>query len=124
GAPASKISLNDITQNWARLLALVRKKSPPTQGLLNSCKPLAVKDGALILGFSTEVLRQKMENGDSAQIVRAAIGHLLGVEMAVRCVVMTNKAGQLPNDLDIDGDGMVGTALNLGAEIVHKEKTP
>ncbi len=119
GSPA--ISLNDITQNWPRLLALVRKKSPPAQGLLNSCKPLAIKDGALILGFSTEVLRQKMETGDSAPIVRAAIVHLLGAELAIRCVVMTNKASQLPDDLDIDGDGMVGTALNLGAEIVHKE---
>ena len=118
---ASQLSLNDITQNWPRLLALVRKKSPPAQALLNSCKPLAIKDGALVLGFSTDVLRQKMENGDNAHIVCAAIGHLLGVEMTVRCVVMTNKAGQLPSDMDIDGDGMVGTALNLGAEIVHKE---
>jgi DNA polymerase-3 subunit gamma/tau len=120
-ASTVSVSLNDITHNWPRLLALVRKKSPPTQGLLNSCKPLAIKDGALILGFSTDVLKQKMEAGDSAQIVVAAIAHLLGAELPVRCVVIANRTGQLPSDMDVEGDGMVGTALNLGAEIVHKE---
>jgi DNA polymerase III subunit gamma/tau len=119
--PGSTPSLNDITQNWSRIRTVVKKKRSQTEALLNSCKPLAIKDGVLILGFQTEVLKEKMETGDNLAITRAAIAQLLGADMAVRAIVMTAKGGQLPNDLDVDGEGMVGTALNLGAEIVHKE---
>jgi hypothetical protein len=34
---------------------------------------------------------------------------------------MNAKAGSAPSDLNIESDGMVGTALNLGGQIVHKE---
>ncbi len=119
--PAGKLTLNDISQNWVRIRALVKKKRGQTAALLGSCKLLALKDGVLILGFQTDVLKQKMENGDNLQTAREGIFHILGVDVPVRAVVMTNKTGALPPDLDVEGDGMVGTALNLGAEIVHKE---
>ena len=113
--------MNDIFQNWARIRSVVKKKRSQTEGLLNSCKPITIKDGLLIIGFQTEVLKQKMEMGDNIQITRDAIRQVLGSEIPIRCVVMANKTGALPADLDVEGDGMVGTALNLGAEIVHKE---
>jgi DNA polymerase III subunit gamma/tau len=117
-----EISFNDITQNWARIRAVLKKqKAAQTEALLNSGKPVILKDGTLIIGFATEVLKQKMEMGEHLKLTRAAIGQVLGADLPVRCVVMTAKAGQLPDDLDVEGDGMVGTALNLGAEIVHKE---
>jgi DNA polymerase III subunit gamma/tau len=117
-----EISFNDITQNWARIRALLKKqKAAQTEALLNSGKPMILKDGTLIIGFATEVLKQKMEMGEHIKLTRAAIGQVVGADLPVRCVVMNAKAGQLPDDMDVEGDGMVGTALNLGAEIVHKE---
>jgi len=36
--------------------------------------------------------------------------------------VMNNKTStDLPSDFDIEGDGIVGTALNLGGKIVQKD---
>jgi hypothetical protein len=45
----------------------------------------------------------------------------LGVKPGITCIVLHAKGGTNPADLNIDSDGMVGTALNLGGQIVHKE---
>jgi DNA polymerase III subunit gamma/tau len=116
-----QVSMNDIIQNWNRIRAVVKKRRPNVDGLLNSCKPLVLKEGALVLGFKTEVVRQKMATDENILLTRAAIAQVLGVDVPVVCVVSTGSGGQLASDLGIEGDGMVSTALNLGGEIVHKE---
>ncbi len=115
------VGLTQVQQQWPRVRAEVKKKRPQTVGLLNSCKPVAIKDGVLLLAFQGEVVKQKMEMPENLELTREVIRQVLGVDFPIRCIVMTNKTGQLPADLDVEGDGMVGTALNLGAEIVHKE---
>jgi hypothetical protein len=96
-------------------LTLVRQENPQTQALLNSCKPLGVKSGALILGFNGEFAKSKMEQGDNLKILGRVMKQLLGEAMPVRCVM--SAGGELPDD--IDQDGMVASALrDLGGEIV------
>jgi DNA polymerase III subunit gamma/tau len=121
-APASDESaiLHNIAQNWARVRIAVKKMRPATEALLNSCKLLGMKNGALVLGFQGEIVKSKMETPENMELTRQAIANVTGVTVAIICVV-SNKSGTAPNDLDIDHDGMVGTALNLGGQIVHKE---
>ena len=126
GAPAgpqSKSVFQDLLHAWPRIRAYIKKDHHvQTEGLMNSCKPLTIKDGALILGFSTDLLKKKMESGDNLKVISQGIQAVLNVEMPVHCAVMSNKAGsELPADLDIEGDGIVGTALNMGGKIVQKE---
>jgi DNA polymerase-3 subunit gamma/tau len=109
-----------VSQNWLRVRAVVKKKHPATEALLNSCRPLAIKDGVLILSFATEIVKSKMENLENIEITRQAIASVAGIELMIRCVV-GNKGTANSTDLDVDRDGMVGTALNLGGKIVHKE---
>jgi DNA polymerase-3 subunit gamma/tau len=105
-----------IAQNWDQIRSLVRRISPQTQGLLNSCRLLGVKDGALVLGFGSDLLKAKMEQGDHIQVTCQAIAEVLGVEMPVRCVTST-KSASLPSH--VDQDGLVATALrDLGGELV------
>jgi hypothetical protein len=113
--------LHDIQQNWRRIRALVKRKSPATEALFNSSKLLGIKDGLLVLGFQSELLRAKMSTEENLEFASGAIGEVVGVTPGILCVVMNAKAGTTPADLDIDTDGMVGTALNLGGQIVHKE---
>ncbi len=115
------IDLQSITQNWARIRAQVKRQRSQTEGLLNSCKPLAVRDGALVLGFASDLLKTKMEQGENIQLIREVIRQVVGIDLAVVCAVMGARATQNPNDLGVDSDGMVGTALNLGGQIVQKE---
>jgi DNA polymerase III subunit gamma/tau len=116
-------SLQVITQNWAKIRALVKKsKKPQTEALLNSCKPMGIKDGVLLLGFQTELIKSKMETNDNLLIIRQALAQALGFDMQVRCVIASGKGKSLPADLNVETDGMVGTALrDLGGEIVDSE---
>jgi DNA polymerase III subunit gamma/tau len=115
------VSVHEIQQNWRRIRALVKRKNIATEALLNSSKLLGIKDGLLVLGFQAELLRTKMSSEENLDIVSSSIGEVLGVKPGITCVVMNAKAGSAPSDLNIESDGMVGTALNLGGQIVHKE---
>jgi nucleoside phosphorylase len=60
-----------------------------------------------------------MEMGDNLALTRQAINQVLGVDLQVRCIITTGKAGGLPPDMEVENDGMVSTVLrDLGGEIV------
>jgi hypothetical protein len=112
-----------IQQNWPRIKQTAKELKVNLSGLLNSCSLVAIKDGALVIGFTGEVLKQKMEAEDNLRLARQAILKVTGLDVPLLCVVVGNKAGPGGPNLDIDNDGIVGTALNLGGQIVHKGKT-
>jgi len=104
-----------ISKNWDRILSLVRKENPQSQALLNSCSPQGVKDNALILGFSGEFAKSKMEQDEHMSVLHHVMEKVLGEKMTVICVV--SQGGELPSS--VGQDGMVATALrDLGGEIV------
>ncbi len=127
GAPAApaageqQIALQTVQQNWNKVRALTKKYRPQTDALLNSCRLMALKDGVLTIGFISDVVKSKMEAGDNIDLTRQAIQHLLGVNLQILCVVTNARTGGTPLELEVDSEGMVGTALNLGGEIVQKE---
>jgi DNA polymerase-3 subunit gamma/tau len=117
GAP----SQGAIRENWPKIRALVKRKSSMVEGLLNSCKSINIRDGVLQLGYGSPVLKGNMEKDSNLQLVSAAIKQVLGWEIPVVCVDVTGKGGQLQSNPEVDADGMVNAALNLGGKIVQKE---
>ncbi|WP_299025485.1 DNA polymerase III subunit gamma/tau [uncultured Thermanaerothrix sp.] len=113
-----------VLQNWARIRAIVKSRRTQTEALLNSCKVVQVHHGALVLGFATELLKSKMETDENIALTRAAVRQVLGVDLPIVCTVVGTKATSLPEDFGIEPDGMVSTALSLGAKIVKKETNP
>ncbi len=104
-----------MTKNWGKILEQVRDRSPQTQALLNSCKPMGMKGNALVLGFNGEFAKSKMESGENLEIFKQVMEEILGRKIAVLCIVA--KGGEMP--AEIDQEGMVATALrDLGGEIV------
>jgi DNA polymerase-3 subunit gamma/tau len=91
------------------------------EGLLNSCKSMELRNGVLQLGFSSAVLKSRMEKDDHLKLVSAAIKQVLGWDLPVSCIDVTGKSGQLNANPELDADGMVNAALNLGGKIVQKE---
>lgn len=117
------MTLQQVQAQLSAIRARLKQgKSHSTEALLNSCKLQSLKDGVLVLGFATEILKTKMEANENIKCFRAAIQQVLGVDVQIACVVMGNKVELNPADLNVDGDGIVGTALNLGGKIVKKEK--
>jgi DNA polymerase-3 subunit gamma/tau len=118
-----QVTLVQVQAQWGAIHARLKQvKAHSTEALLNSCKLQSLKDGVLLIGFASEIIKTKMEANDNIKVFRAAIQQVVGVDVQIACVVMGNKVEVDPSDLSVDGDGIVGTALNLGGKIVKKEK--
>lgn len=114
-------SKSAILQNWQKIRAVVKSKHTMAEGLLNSCKSVEIRNGVLQLGFASPVLKSKMEKDDNLKITRAAIKQVLGWDLPVVCVDDSGKGSGAPGDSEVDAEGMVNAALNLGGKIVQKE---
>jgi len=117
--PAAEGDLGRIQDNWKEIRAAAKELSAETSALLNSCRSLTEHKGRLVLGFSSELLRSKMENGHNQDNARQAIRQVTGVDIMIDCRVAGKEDSGIPDG--IERDSMVGTALSLGGKITKKE---
>ena len=110
------VSLSTVLNAWREIRSVVKPGHPSLDGLLNSCKPLEIRGDALILGFASDVLVEKMEKPEQIEATKKAIAEVLGAEIDIHCVV-TSATGKLPPD--VNPDGMVATALQNGGELIE-----
>ncbi len=111
----------EILKRWKTILQEARKLSPKAQAALNTKQSLQVKDGVLVLGYSSLTTRKMMEAESNLEVLRKVLITVFGAAMSVRCVVVGERGGSDVDDPDVEGDGMVRTALGLGGKIVYKE---
>jgi DNA polymerase-3 subunit gamma/tau len=106
-----------LEEHWKQILELTRQSDAGIYGLLNSTKSRTLGGGILTLGFSTDVLRQRMEKAGSLELVQKILQQVFGAEIEVRCITISGKRTTPPPG--VDSDGMVASALrDLGGEIV------
>ncbi len=89
GSPDSsaEISLSTLLARRNELRNLLRRhKKYPVEALLNSGQILAVEGYTVILGFESDVLREKMRADNNRRAVEEALSELMGVAMSIRCV--------------------------------------
>ncbi len=109
------VTLEQVAKVWKQVCAAVKPQSSSLNALLNSCKLLEVKDGVLMLGFASELLHSKADTPEQMEITRKAIAEVLGMDVAVRCMISNARQSAPPN---VRADGMVAAALKAGGEIV------
>ena len=119
--PDPSVTLAEINKSWRKIRDVVRKQSPSTEALLNSSKPLSVNEGILLLGLVGEVLVNKMKSKENLDMTCRAIAQVVGKPVGIACTMLTSRNTTAPLDLDVDSDGLVSTALNLGGQIVDKK---
>jgi len=119
-APSRVIAHADVQQNWERIRAMVKQRNQYTEAALNSGRYLLKDSHTLVLSYSNELLKSKMETEENLKILREVLQSILGVRLNVKCVLAQHMNAQ-PSDPGIDGDGIVGTALNLGGKIVSED---
>ncbi len=121
-AQAGSVSIQTVLDRWRDILGAVRKRDPRTQALLNSSRPLGLEGGVLILGFASDLLRDKMEKGHSLALVREALREVLGSEVEVRSSLAGGRvapAGEQAGGAAVGDAGMVAAAMrDLGAQVV------
>lgn len=113
-AQEGEVTLAKVARSWKQISASVRNNHS-LNALLNSCKVLDVKDSTVTLGFQSDILRDKAKPPEQIESIRKAIKEVLGVDLAVKCVI-SNAKQAVP--ADIKADGMVAAALKAGGEIV------
>jgi DNA polymerase-3 subunit gamma/tau len=126
--PTAELSFQEIRGHWRDILQAVRQYDPRTQALLNSCMPLGLERGALVLGFRSDLLRDKMEKDHNLAKACQAAEQILGKSVTLRCVLV---GAWSPKEIDqneappVEEDGMVATAIrDFGAQVVDIEQLP
>jgi len=109
-----------VLQQWRKILEGVRDVNPVTQGILNSCKPLGIKDNQLVLSFQSDAIKEKIDGGDHIKITEDAIEKVIGVRLPILCVVGGKDQAGLPDG--VDPDGLVAAVVrDLGGTLVSGE---
>jgi DNA polymerase III subunit gamma/tau len=108
------IALGQVLKAWKQVGTTV-KNNMSLAALLNSCRLLELKNNTLMLGFASEILRAKADTPEQIEIIRKAINEVIGVDLAVKCVVSSAKQ---TTRSDVKADGMVAAAIKHGGEIV------
>ena len=112
-----EVTLTTVVKGWKKVSASVRDNQP-LNALLNSCRVLDLKNKTLTLGFSSEILRTKVNTPENVETICKTIKEVLGVDLALKCIVSNAKQA---TPADIKADGMVAAALKAGGEIVDMQ---
>jgi DNA polymerase-3 subunit gamma/tau len=121
--PGQEITINEVKRAWGKIKAMVKKHNPRTEGLVNTAKLAGIKDNTLILGFSSDTLKGMMEKEGNITLTTDILEEVFGQHLQIKCIVTSHDGSSIPEDLQIDKDGMVGTATrDLGGKISSAKK--
>jgi DNA polymerase-3 subunit gamma/tau len=118
-SPAGGSEHQLIQQNWRKIIETVRKLSPGTQALVNSCHFNGIKQGCIRLAFASDLIKTKMESNDHLEITRKAIEQVTGLSMPIRCEVTDIRPADTASESQVNQESLVGSALReLGGQVV------
>lgn len=110
-----------VLQHWKEIIERVRDINPATQGILNSCKPLGIKDNQLVLSFRSDAIKTKMDGGDHIKICQDVIEKVIGVRLPLLCIVGGKDQSGLPEG--VDPNGLVAAVVrDLGGTLVDNQE--
>ncbi len=111
----SAITFESVVKAWKQVAHLVKAKDTNVAALLNSSKPLEIRDGILLVAFASDILQEKFNRPESLELTRNALHEILGVNLPIQGIVTGGKNALPPH---VKPDGMVAAASQLGGEIV------
>lgn len=115
------VPFGEVRSQWPEILAAAYMRDPLAQALLRSGKPLGITRGALVVGFPSELLKEKMEKGQNLRVLRESLAQVLGEELGLRCVILGawEEEGEAEESPPVEDGGMVATAMrDFGAQVV------
>lgn len=123
GQPAAKqaesappaVTLEAVVKAWKQAAARIKTQDINLSALLNSGKPLEIREGVLLVAFASDILQGKFNRPENLELTRNVLREILGVNLPVQGVVTGGK-NALP--ANVKPDGLVAAASQLGGEIV------
>jgi DNA polymerase-3 subunit gamma/tau len=115
----STLSFGEVVQSWKQIYQEINKVDKLFAAVVNSSKPLEIKNNILTIGFNSEINRKKADTPGHIELIQKAIAAVLGVDLVLKFVVANVKNNLPPN---VKADGMVAAALKAGGEIVDTQE--
>ena len=114
-----EMRFSQVIERWPAILAAAKRRDPRCQALLNSGRPLGLDQGRLVIGFASDILREKMDKSGNRQTVEESLAEALGQAIGLRCMLMSNWDSEASDDPpQVEDGGMVATAIrDLGATV-------
>jgi DNA polymerase-3 subunit gamma/tau len=126
-----------LRSRWSEFLNALRPRNLSLEALMRSCEPVAVEGDVVLLGFTHNFHRSKVEEEHNKRLVEDVLSTLIGQRYGVRCVLVQQERAAAPThrpalesagrkaDLSaeqiIAEDPVVRTAVeDLGAQIVRR----
>ncbi len=72
----------------------MRKENPSAYGLMNSCKSRFMRGNQVLIGFPSDLLKDKMEKEENLELAKRVLGQVFQREVVVRCYVDIQQRGQ------------------------------
>ncbi len=116
-SPDDQQADKDLAARWDKSLALIRQQNGLMYSLISSCKSRFIHGDQILIGFASDVLKDKMEKADGLELAQQVFSQVLGRPIVIRCYVDTHQRSAIPSG--VDQDGMVASAIReLGGELV------
>ena len=118
-----QITISEVHEAWQEIKDRVGRHNRRTEGLLNTAKLTGMDGDALILGFSSDTLKNMMDKEGNITLTADILEEVFGQAMSVKCIVTSHQGNPLPKNIKIEKDGMVSTATrDLGGKISSAEE--
>ncbi len=116
---ASKLTLEWVQGKWRQVLTRMKVLNPNVQGLLNSARPIEVRDETIVLACEATFHRDRLSEDKRRDLVERVLSEIMGVPCRVQCTVDT-----APREAEADsvpaGSGDLFSAV-APRETLHEE---
>jgi DNA polymerase-3 subunit gamma/tau len=86
-----------LRSRWPDFLNALRPRNLPLEALMRSCEPLAVEGDVVVLGFTHDFHRSRVEEDQNRQDIEDVLAELIGQRYRVRCVLLKQRAAGPPS---------------------------
>ncbi len=119
-APAGGILFEEASRRWNEILDACGAKNRSVQALLRAARPVGLDSDGVVLGFTYEFHRERIEDPKNRIVVEEVMKLVLGQSIKIRCVVSTHETANAtstdPAQAVLD-EPLVKAAVAMGARI-------
>jgi DNA polymerase-3 subunit gamma/tau len=81
----------NLRSRWPEFLNALRPRNLPLEALMRSCEPVAVEGDIVVLGFTHDFHRSRVEEEQSKRDIEEALSELAGQRYRLRCVLLQQR---------------------------------
>ena len=121
-----EVTAEILKRQWPEFLNALRPRNLPLEALMRSCEPVAVEGETIVLGFSHDFHRLKLEEEQNKRDVEDTLSDLIGHRCRVRCVLNRQDQGAAPAPVPAESEASppIPAATHVPTAAAEGDQTP